>query len=264
MESRYLLVCICALLACRFNVVEGFRASIQSRHLLLTKSLRLSSASSQTTRLYGRAEKRMQKKANKGKQGVNTAEEEDEEDEDEDGRGFGAPAAGQGQVVDTEGVVMVPEKMEFNSNDPDAELDSIFRKYGINEAQGKQATEAQKRAILAGKEPKPEGGAFGESALSKIDGKMQQQIDDTLIALTFGSLAFCVLCGLAISSTAIEIVFPSYKMDSNIDYVLKDILTPMFTPSIGIFFFFSITFGIFKFAQVSSQATVYSEEDKKK
>ena len=243
-------------------MIEGFRGPTH----LLTKSLGKSS-SQDIMRLRGRAERRIQKRANKGKtvakeQGVDTAGEGDEEDED--GRGFGAPAGP--QVVDTDAVVMEPAplKPEANtSDDPDAELDSIFKKYGINEAKGAKATEAQKRAILAGKEPMPEGGAFGEAALSKIDDKLQQKIDDTLIALTFGSLAFCVLCGLAISSTAIGVVFPTYKIDSNIDYVLKDILTPAFTPSLGIFFFFSITFGIFKFAQVSSQATVYSEEDRK-
>ena len=49
-------------------------------------------------------------------------------------------------------------------------------------------------------------------------------------------------------------------MDASLNYVLKDVLTPAFTPSIGIFFLFSITFGLFKFAQISSQATVYTED----
>jgi hypothetical protein len=151
-------------------------------------------------------------------------------------------------------------------DDPEADLDSIFKKYGIEENKGKgfgapqpqQQKQKQKQQVSSsagGEQP------FGKAVLDKVDEKLQAKIDKGLITLTFLSLAFCVLCGLAISSSAIEVVFPQYEMGENVDYILKDVLTPAFTPSIGIFFFFSITFGIFKFAQISSNATVYRENN---
>ena len=256
---------IFCLVACNWFVIEGFQVKSFSLGQLGSRPL-------SSMRIHGRAERRMQKKASKGKLVDQTVENsiepedvDDDDDDDDETRGFGSPSAGQGQVVETDAVVIESEQaIEKTPADPEAQLDNIFKKYGIEESKASQAMEAQKRALKAGKAPTPEGGAFGEAALSKIDDKLQQQIDDTLISLTFGSLLFCVLCGLAISSSAIEVVIPDFKMDSNVDHILKDVLTPLFTPSLGIFFLFSITFGIFKFAQVSSQATVYTEESQKK
>ena len=109
-------------------------------------------------------------------------------------------------------------------------------------------------------EPQSEEAPFGAAVMARLDDKAQSNIDSTLITLTFTSLSFCVICGLAISSSAIEVVFPNYKMDASLNYILKDVMTPAFTPSIGIFFLFLSPFGLFKFAQISSQATVYKED----
>ena len=218
-----------------------------------------------SVRLYGRAERRIRKKSNRDKSVEQRQDDRINPEEvygDDEIRGFGSSSAGQGQMVENDVVLDESEEDSKSSTlaGPETQLDDIFKKYGIEESKATQATESQKRAILAGKEPKSEGGAFGESVLSKLDGKLQQKIDNTLISLTFGSLLFCVLCGLAISSSAIEVVFPDFKMDQNVDYVLKDVLTPFFYSLYRDLLFFSITFGIFKFAQVSSQATVYTEE----
>ena len=186
----------------------------------------------------------------------------DMENEYEDKRGFGVTVDADAQVLESSGGVhQIPEGSSVEAGEQD--LDAIFKKYGIEENQAKKASPKQKKAILSGSEPQEEG-PFGAATMAKLDDKAQGNIDNILITLSFSSLAFCVLCGVAISSAAIEVVFPDFKMDPNVDHILKDVLTPAFTPSIGIFFFFSITFGLFKFAQISSQATVYKEKDGKK
>jgi hypothetical protein len=59
---------------------------------------------------------------------------------------------------------------------------------------------------------------------------------------------------------AVKVVFPEFGVDSNIDGIIENVLTPAFTPSLLLFFLSSITYGLFKFAQVSSTDTVYREE----
>jgi hypothetical protein len=192
----------------------------------------------------------------------NSEEEIDVEETYEEKKGFGVTVETEAQVLESAPDPSGEARQDPGSSGVEAgeqDLDTIFKKYGIEENQAKNASPKQKAAILSGGEPQAEG-PFGAAAMAKLDDKAQGNIDNLLITLTFASLAFCVLCGLAISSSAIEVVFPGYKMDASLDYILKDVLTPAFTPSIGVFFLFSITFGLFKFAQISSQATVYTEK----
>lgn len=48
-------------------------------------------------------------------------------------------------------------------------------------------------------------------------------------------------------------------MPEAFDAIVTNLLTPAFTPALLIFLFFSVTFGLFKFAQISSDQTVYRE-----
>jgi hypothetical protein len=231
-----------------------------------TNAYRLRTARPRTyQKLFGRAERRMKKQDKRTDTGVSVSQ---GVDVGESVKGFGSAASE--TLVGSEGVgdgAPLESLISKDSvgDDPEADLDSIFKKYGIEENKGKgfgaphpqhQKQKQQVSSSSAGGEQ-----PFGKAVLDKVDEKLQAKIDKGLITLTFLSLAFCVLCGLAISSSAIEVVFPQYKMGESVDFILKDVLTPAFTPSIGIFFFFSITFGIFKFAQISSNATVYRENN---
>ena len=62
-----------------------------------------------------------------------------------------------------------------------------------------------------------------------------------------------------LSAGAIEVVFKDITIPDAMDSFITNFLTPAFTPALGVFFFFSITFGLFKFAQISSDQTVYRE-----
>ena len=197
---------------------------------------------------------------NKGEK--NTKEDTEIEEEYIENKGFGV-RGGTGAKAQESPL----EHLEESRQDEDdsgvevgkQDLSTIFKKYGIEENQASEYSSGKKEAILSQSEPQPEA-PFGAAVMARLSDRAQSNLDSTLITLTFTSLSFCVLCGLAISSSAIEVVFPEFKMDASLNYVLKDVLTPAFTPSIGIFFLFSITFGLFKFAQISSQATVYTED----
>jgi hypothetical protein len=49
------------------------------------------------------------------------------------------------------------------------------------------------------------------------------------------------------------------EVPETFDALIVNVLTPAFTPAFLIFLFFSVTFGLFKFAQISSSQTVYKE-----
>jgi hypothetical protein len=63
-----------------------------------------------------------------------------------------------------------------------------------------------------------------------------------------------------ISLSALKVAFPQVAMPEQLDAAIANFFTPAFTPSLVVFFFFSITFGLFKFAQISSSQTVYRED----
>ena len=150
------------------------------------------------------------------------------------------------------------------TNVKDDDVDALFKKYGI-----KDNTSDKKKIItktkdgklstkLAPKEYDPDR-PFGEAVLAGISPQLQTKIDNILVTGTFAALLFVVLCGVGISAGALQIVFPNIEISPDVDALIKNFLTPSFTPSLGIFFFFSITFGLFKFAQISSSQTVYRE-----
>lgn len=144
---------------------------------------------------------------------------------------------------------------EAAARDKDKDVDAIFAKYGIkDEAAGrvKAMSEAKKRAE-SGDAP------FGESIIAKLDGKTQALFDNILVTCVSISLSFVVLCGIGISAGSLHVVFPDINIPEALDSAIVNFLTPAFTPGLGIFFFFSITFGLFKFAQISSSQTVYRE-----
>lgn len=100
---------------------------------------------------------------------------------------------------------------------------------------------------------------FGEGILQKIQPKLLSRIDTSLVVLTFLSLTLVVITGVAISFGAYKVVFPDVQINADFDNAVTNVIAPAFSPALGIFFFFSITYGIFKFAQVSSRQTVYQE-----
>jgi hypothetical protein len=130
----------------------------------------------------------------------------------------------------------------------------IFQKYGIKIGENPIETKRKKD-----KTPDDRDYAFGESVLDKIPTSTQAKIDRALVNLTFFSLSIVVLTGVAISFGAFRVVYPEVSISPDLERVITDILAPAFSPALGVFFFFSITFGLFKFAQVSSSQTVYRE-----
>ena len=139
----------------------------------------------------------------------------------------------------------------------EADIDRIFKKYGINDdgAKGRAQAkvEAEKRAARGEEAP------FGESVIAKLDAKTQLKFDKILITGVSLSLGFVILCGIGISAGALHVVFPDITIPKTFDDAITNVLTPAFTPALGVFFFFSISFGLFKFAQISSSQTVYRE-----
>jgi len=89
--------------------------------------------------------------------------------------------------------------------------------------------------------------------------KTQQQIDNILVTVTFLALIFVISCGVSISVGAYKIVSPTFEVNSDLDNLLTNYLSPAFTPALIFFLFCSVTFGIFKFAQISNNQTVYKE-----
>jgi hypothetical protein len=72
---------------------------------------------------------------------------------------------------------------------------------------------------------------------------------------------FLILYFAGISLGALKVVFPQVQIPAEFEPVITNFLSPSFTPSLGIFLFFSVTLGVFKFAQVSSSRTVYREDE---
>ena len=64
---------------------------------------------------------------------------------------------------------------------------------------------------------------------------------------------------LGISYGAFKLVFPKVLLDPTMDSVIVNILSPSFTPAFLGFLLCSVTLGVFKFAQISSDQTVYKE-----
>lgn len=145
----------------------------------------------------------------------------------------------------------IPQNIDSDISDTDL----IFQKYGIVEQDSDS-----KRKTTTVTQSYSEDAPFGQSVISKMSESSQIKIEQTLIALTFLTLSFCVLCGIAISFDAFKIVFPEIEVFSSFDGIITNFLIPAFTPSLGVFLLCSVTFGLFKFAQISSNESVYREQ----
>eukprot|EP01041_Mallomonas_annulata_P004662 gene4662-9248_t len=182
------------------------------------------------------------------------------------GKGFGSEKVVTNNMEDATSDEIVPS----NDNELSSEIikskpstsksgdaidtDAIFTKYGISD---KKVTTPKKSA------PKPkrvEDAAFGESVLEKIPEKTQVLIDNILVTITFSALLFVVSSGVGISISAVKIVFPEFGVNEGVDEIIKNFLSPAFTPALVFFLLCSSTFGLFKYAQISSSKTVYKEQ----
>ena len=137
-----------------------------------------------------------------------------------------------------------------DSSNSSGTVEDVFRKYGLTE---NSKNFSQKNVKVSGERP------FGEAALAKIPTSILEKIDSFLLSATFLSLSLVILCGVEISLEALRIVFPDVIFLSGADEIATKFLSPTFTPALLIFFFFSVTFGLLKYAQISSNQTVYKE-----
>ena len=118
------------------------------------------------------------------------------------GKGFGkTKKLNELQIVDvnkiyvddvntTDESVPIVTNTEYKENKPINTLQSeeeVFKKYNIKNQSIKEQKAIEKK--------KEESGAFGESVLAKFPLKLQQQLDSSLIVLTFTSLTFVVITG---------------------------------------------------------------------
>jgi hypothetical protein len=137
------------------------------------------------------------------------------------------------------------------------DANDVFSKYGVetdtNKATSKSKSKAKKP--LKGQEEL----AFGEKVLETIPVKTQILIDNVLVTITFGALLFVVSSGVGISIAALQVVYPTFTINEQLDELIKNFLSPVFTPALIFFLICSSTFGLFKYAQISSSKTVYKE-----
>lgn len=167
----------------------------------------------------------------------------------------------QTDLMDVQKSTSISGSVSSSQEDGDGDVNSIFRKYGMtaeSNAELKVAADAKRKREEAKQVPIDER-PFGQEIMAGLDAKQQESIDKTLVTLAFGSLAFCIASGLGIATTAIKVVFPDFQLNSNLDALISNVLDPAFTPALGVFFLFSISYGLWKFAQISSTATVYRE-----
>ncbi len=213
------------------------------------------------TILFGRAERRMAKQ-NKGKGpkiiqgagfgGATTIESE----VPADSTVSEVETAAQNKMENTINTPLSANTRKYTPSDnPEQDLQNVFAKYGIED------TDPVARAAAAKKPGNAADGtgAFGEAVLAGIPAKLQGQIDNILITTTFFALSLVVLTGVGMSASALEIVFPGFKLDPTVNQLITNVLVPNFTPFFCFFFAVSITLGLFKYAQISSEATVYKE-----
>lgn len=128
-------------------------------------------------------------------------------------------------------------------------------------AKKEEKNKAKKNKAFGAPVEDDENRPFGEAVLAKIPDSVQERVDGFLITGTFIALFIVVSCGIGISLGAFKVVFPAIVIPPEIEDLALNILDPAFTPSVLVFFAFSITLGIFKYAQISSDRTVYREDE---
>ena len=111
------------------------------------------------------------------------------------GKGFGkTKKLNELKIVDvnnaTDENLPIVANTEYKENKPINKLqteEEVFKKYNIKNQSIKEQNAIEKK--------KEENSAFGESVLAKFPLKLQQQLDSSLIVLTFTSLTFVVITG---------------------------------------------------------------------
>ena len=178
------------------------------------------------------------------------------------GQGFGKVKEPSTPVIENNisGDVTIAAPTEMNSGtvkptSQPSNAEEIFKKYGIKDGDNQSQKAATKKATRDTATDAP----FGESVLAGIPAPMQAKIEDILITLTFSALTYLIVSGIGLSSGALKVVFPGFEIPAALDSITINILTPSFGPALVIFLIFSVTFGTFKFAQISSNQTVYRE-----
>lgn len=159
------------------------------------------------------------------------------------------------QIVSTDSTKDSLTKNEMISNEDEIDADAIFRKYKISDGQSLPKKKTQKKETAE----YDEKAAFGKDLMGNMSFEQQSKIDSILLTAVFTALTFVITSGVAISFGAFKVVYPSIEISPTFENIITNILTPAFTPSLGIFFLFSTTFGLFKFAQISNTQTVYKE-----
>lgn len=178
------------------------------------------------------------------------------------GQGFGKVKEPIAPVIEnnSRGDVTIAAPTEMNSGtekttSQSSNAEEIFKKYGIKDGDNQSKKAATKKVTGDTATDAP----FGESVLAGIPAPMQAKIEDILITLTFSALTYLIISGIGLSSGALKVVFPEFEIPAALDSITVNILTPSFGPALVVFLIFSVTFGTFKFAQISSNQTVYRE-----
>lgn len=135
-------------------------------------------------------------------------------------------------------------------NEP-KDIDEVFAKYGLKN------DEKSKKSSLSTPET---SSSFGGEIIKKLSEKQLAVLDRSLLSLTLGGLGLVLLSGLGISYGAFKVVYPTFDFPSSLDNIIVNVLVPSLGPFVGIFFLFSISYGLFKLAQYGSEGTVYREE----
>jgi hypothetical protein len=163
------------------------------------------------------------------------------------------PEPSESSAVEVDAAASAVQQAELDKKPAVKNEDELFKKYGISDGEN---VPRSKKAV---KKERSDDAPFGEEVLAGIPFSLQQKIDNILVTSTLLALSFVIISGVGMSAGALKVVFPDIQVPEAVDGLITNFLTPAFTPGIGIFFFFSITFGLFKFAQISSSQTVYRE-----
>ena len=125
--------------------------------------------------------------------------------------------------------------------------EEIFKKYGV--ATGG----ARVQDSSDGSEP-----SFSLDLINLVPDAAQSAIDRVLVLMVGLSLAVFVSGGVAITIEAFAVA-SKQALPPSLDAFIVNIVEPAFTPSVGVFFFFSISLGLFKGAQLSREDANYAE-----
>ncbi len=125
--------------------------------------------------------------------------------------------------------------------------EAIFKKYGVATG-GARVQDASD-----GSEP-----SFSLDLINLVPDAAQSAIDRALVLAVGLSLAVFVASGVAITIEAFAVA-SKQTLPPFLDSFIVNIVEPAFTPSVGVFFFFSISLGLFKGAQLSREDANYAE-----